>query len=126
MTANEIVSTAGGRVVKHMGDEVMYVCVDAAAGARIARQLVARFAERHGVAPHAGVSYGPVLGRGGDFYGSVVNTASRIADIAVPGEILVTEDLVQAASDSDALTFTSAGRRLLKGYDEPVALWSLN
>jgi adenylate cyclase len=125
MTANEIVATAGGRVVKHMGDEVMFVAVDAAAGARIARELVARFEERRGVAPHAGVAFGAVLGRGGDYYGSVVNTASRIADIAVPGEILVTDDLVRAATGEVDLTFASAGRRLLKGFDEPLALWSL-
>ncbi len=125
MTANEIVASAGGRVVKHMGDEVMFVAVDATAGARIARELVERFDERRGVAPHAGVSYGAVLGRGGDYYGSVVNTASRIADIAVPGEILVTDDLVRAATGEPDLTFVSAGRRMLKGFDEPVALWSL-
>ena len=78
------------------------------------------------MAPHAGVSYGAVLGRGGDYYGSVVNTASRIADIAVPGEILVTDELVQAATGEADLTFVSAGRRMLKGFDEPVALWSLS
>ncbi|MBK5287656.1 MAG: hypothetical protein JJE46_04225, partial [Acidimicrobiia bacterium] len=91
MNANEIVALAGGRVVKHIGDEVMFSAVDAASAARIARSLVQRFTEHHGVAPHAGIAYGAVLGRGGDFYGPVVNLASRITDIAVPDEILVTE-----------------------------------
>ena len=126
MTANEVVALAGGRVVKHIGDEVMFTAVDAGAGARIARSLVEQFAERHGVAPHAGAAYGAVLGRGGDFYGPVVNLASRIADIAVPDEILVTHDLVEAAAGEEDLHFESAGRRMLKGFDEPVPLWSLS
>lgn len=125
MIANEVVAQARGRVVKHIGDEVMFSAVDAATGARIARSLVARFTERHGVAPHAGVAYGEVLGRGGDYYGPVVNLASRLADIAVPDEILVTADLVDAVKDEE-LSFTPAGRRMVKGFDEPVALWSLS
>ncbi len=125
MIANEVVGQARGRVVKHIGDEVMFSAVDASTGARIARSLVARFTERHGVAPHAGVAYGEVLGRGGDYYGPVVNLASRLADIAVPDEILVTEDLVTAVDDPE-LRFESAGRRMVKGFDEPIALWSLS
>jgi adenylate cyclase len=124
MTAHEVVSTRGGRVVKHIGDEVMFTAVDPVEAARIALQLVERFSS-HGVRPHAGVAFGPVIGRGGDYYGSVVNLASRIADIAVPDEILVTEDLMRAAGDADGLVFEPAGRRQLKGFDEPVALWSL-
>ncbi len=125
MIANEVVAQARGRVVKHIGDEVMFSAVDAATGARIARSLVDRFTERHGVAPHAGVAFGPVLGRGGDYYGPVVNLASRLADIAVPDEILVTEELVDAVDDHE-LAFEPAGRRMVKGFDEPVRLWSLS
>lgn len=126
MVANEVVGQSGGRVVKHIGDEVMFATADATQGAYIAKQLVARFAERHGVSPHAGLAYGLVLGRGGDFYGSVVNLASRIADIAVPDEILVSEDLMQAAREDPELQFAPAGRRMLKGFDDPVPLWSLS
>jgi adenylate cyclase len=125
MTANEIVSQCDGRVVKHIGDEVMFAAVDAANSARIARQLVAAFDRMAGVAPHAGIGYGVVLGRGGDYYGAVVNLASRIADIAVPNEILVTQELVAAAGSDESLRFEAAGRRQLKGFDEPIALWSL-
>ncbi|MBK5289239.1 MAG: adenylate/guanylate cyclase domain-containing protein [Acidimicrobiia bacterium] len=78
------------------------------------------------MAPHAGIAYGAVLGRGGDFYGPVVNLASRITDIAVPDEILVTEELMETAKSEADLDFEPAGRRLLKGFDEPVPLWSLS
>jgi class 3 adenylate cyclase len=51
-----------------------------------------------------------------------VNLASRIADQAVPGEVLVTPEL---AADVPARRFEPAGRRQLKGFTEPVVLLSL-
>ena len=127
MTANEIVSERGGRVVKHIGDEVMFAAVDAAAAARIALELVARVRRSRPASRRTpGSRSAPCIGRGGDYYGSVVNLASRIADIAVPNEILVTEELVDAAGVGPACSFEPAGRRQLKGFDEPIALWSLS
>jgi class 3 adenylate cyclase len=66
------------------------------------------------------------LSRGGDFYGPVVNLTSRIADLAVPNEILVTPELRERADAGKApLTFDPAGRRLLKGFDEPIELFAV-
>ncbi|MGZ6898388.1 MAG: adenylate/guanylate cyclase domain-containing protein [Acidimicrobiia bacterium] len=126
MTASEVVTRGGGRLVKHIGDEVMFAATDAVAGARIAQELVRSFDGTAGVSPHAGVSFGPVLGRGGDFYGPNVNLASRIADIAVPDEILVTVEVARAVDGADGIVVVPAGRRMLKGFDEPVELWSLS
>jgi adenylate cyclase len=126
MTAHEIVSSRGGRVVKHIGDEVMFAAVDPAAAATIALELVHSFDDRPDVTPHAGLAFGAVMGRGGDYYGSVVNLASRVADIAVPDEILVTAEMVDAVGPDSGLGFEPAGRRQLKGFEEPVALWSLS
>jgi len=123
--ANEIVATHQGRVVKHIGDEVMFVVVDAAAGCEIALQLVEAFESDAGVEPHAGFGFGTVLARGGDYYGSVVNAASRLADLAVPGEVLVTAEAFAAACDAPNLTFEPAGRRLLKGFGAPMPLYSV-
>ena len=130
--ANEVVAECGGRVVKHVGDEVMFVEADPVIACEIALQLVESFADS-AVAPHAGVGYGLLIARGGDYYGSVVNLASRIADLAVPGEVLVTEGLQMAASTEGAVAggaglgfeFEPAGRRLLKGIAEPVPLASV-
>jgi adenylate cyclase len=67
-----------------------------------------------------------VVARGGDYYGSVVNLASRVADTAVPGEVLVDAAARTAAENvTDQLAFAGAGRRMLKGFDEPVPLWSV-
>jgi adenylate cyclase len=124
--ANDVVAERGGRVVKHIGDEVMFVDADATNACEIALRLVETFGDQAGVSPHAGVGYGPLVARGGDYYGSVVNLASRIADLAVPGEVLVTETVEQAAVAAGTdFVFDPAGRRMLKGFAEPIPLWSV-
>jgi adenylate cyclase len=120
-SAQDIVAARDGRTVKLIGDEVMFVCVDAAAACDIALTLVERFAGDEAVTPRGGLAWGDMLFRGGDYYGPIVNTASRAAELAVPGELLVTPELAaQAASPS--LHFAAAGRRMMKGFDEPVTM----
>ncbi len=123
--ANEIVTSHDGRVVKHIGDEVMFIAVGAAAACNIAREICEAFRDSD-VEPHGGVAIGGLLTRGGDFYGPIVNLASRIGDIAVPNEILVTEAVVDGVDAGSGVSFESAGRRQLKGFDEPIPLWSLS
>jgi adenylate cyclase len=124
--SNNIVAAHGGRIVKHIGDEVMFVDVDPVNACEIAWHLVKAFGGEAGVSPHAGVGFGPVIARGGDYYGSVVNLASRIAAVAVPGEILVTDELIQGATATEtSIEFEPAGRRSLKGFAEPIPLWSV-
>jgi adenylate cyclase len=61
--------------------------------------------------------------RNGDYYGPVVNLASRIAELAVPREVLVTREIVVQAGD-ERFQFEPAGKRMLKGFDEPVTLYA--
>jgi adenylate cyclase len=124
--ANDVVAERGGRVVKHIGDEVMFIDADPTTACEIALRLVEAFGGEAGVSPHAGVGFGPLVARGGDYYGSVVNLASRIADLAVPGEVLVTEAVERTAvGQADTFAFEPAGRRMLKGFAEPIPLWSV-
>ena len=120
--AYDVVTSVGARVVKLIGDEVMFVASDPAAACRAASQLMAGFGAEHElVVPRGGVAYGEVLVRGGDYYGPVVNLASRLVDEAVPQELLVTEELAQATT---GCTFEPAGRRMVKGFADPVAVRS--
>ncbi len=121
--AYDLVADHGGRVVKLIGDEVMFTTIEPRAATEIALNLFESFRARDEVTPRGGLAYGEVLAHGGDYYGPVVNLASRVADVAVPWEILVTEPVSQRLSDG--LVVEPAGRRLLKGFDEPVALSSV-
>ena len=124
--AHDTVASHGGQVVKLIGDEVMFVAIDAISASEIALELVERFGEEGRVTPRGGVAFGEVLTRGGDYYGPVVNLASRIGDLAVPNEILVTNE-VRARSERALapLRFDAAGRRMLKGFDEPIELFAI-
>ena len=73
-------------------------------------------------AGHAGIAAGPVIVRDGDVFGATVNLASRIADRAGTGEMLVEEGVVVALPRGMA-SFEPLGRIELKGFPEPVALW---
>jgi adenylate cyclase len=70
-----------------------------------------------------GVHVGPVVFQGGDYFGRTVNTAARIGDYARPGEVLVSQDVVDAAG-LDGVDFTPVGPVELKGVSEPISLHS--
>ena len=123
-TAYDVATARDGRVVKLIGDEVMFVTVDPAAACDIGLTLFERFADDVAVTPRGGLAYGDLLLRGGDYYGSVVNLAARVAQIAVPNELLVTIDMAAALAGAP-MRVEPAGKRMLKGFDEPVALASV-
>ena len=120
--ACNLVADHGGRVVKLIGDEVMFTAVDATAACSIALGLLTKVASVDAPKPRGGLAFGPVIAHGGDLYGDTVNRASRMADTAIPGEVLVDAELRARVSGFD---FEQAGRRQLKGFRDPVALWSL-
>ena len=73
---------------------------------------------------HVGIHAGPVLFQQGDYFGQTVNLAARIADYARPGEVLVTQEVVDA-SNGDSLTFSEIGPVELKGISGAVRLHSV-
>lgn len=121
--AFDVTAAGGGRLVKFIGDEIMIAVPDPVAACRVVGKLVDAFTE-DGTQPRAGLVYGEVLFRHGDYYGAVVNLAARLVDAAIPGEALVDASVVESAKDED-LAFEAAGRRMLKGFDTPVSVWSL-
>jgi adenylate cyclase len=113
----DVASRGGGRVVKIIGDEVMVAALSVEAGCEIVLDLIDAF--RTGdTAPRGGMASGQVISRLGDYFGPVVNLASRLADLAVPGEVLA--DAGKAGSLGTSFACDPAGRRLLKGFTEPV------
>jgi class 3 adenylate cyclase len=120
-TAHDVVTAGGGRLVKSIGDEVMFVTVDPSSACDVALTLIEQFSTDPSVTPRGGIAFGELLFRGGDYYGPIVNLASRVAELAVPNEMLVTQEVATNAS-TPSLRFEPAGKRMVKGLDEPVTL----
>ena len=128
--AYETIAEHGGQLVKHIGDEIMFVVLEPGAACDIALSLVEAFRDDGTtVTPRGGIATGDLLTREGDYYGVEVNLAARLADIAVPQEILVSADtkrLAEKDDDASELLFEPAGRRALKGFAVPVEVFSLS
>jgi len=113
----------GGKPIKWLGDGVMFYFDHPGAGVRSALEM-ADSLPAAGLPPvHVGLSCGPVLFQEGDYFGQTVNLSARIADYARAGEVLVTQEVVDA-STSGVVAFNEIGPVELKGIAGAVALQS--
>ncbi|GAA3542292.1 adenylate/guanylate cyclase domain-containing protein [Amycolatopsis ultiminotia] len=122
--ATEVIADRHGRVVKMIGDEVLFVTDSSADAGDIALTLAERTGTDELPAVRAGLAAGRVLSRFGDVYGSVVNVAARLTSVARPGTVLVDRAL---ASELEPLAqFEIRTRRpvAVRGYHRlrPAAL----
>ena len=113
--AYDVVTAGGGRVVKTIGDEVMFSVGTPKAAAEIALSLSEGTRASDELSDvRVGMAFGPVLDREGDLYGPVVNLASRITAIALPGSVVVGPDLAAALRDDPAYVVKPMRPRYLK------------
>jgi adenylate cyclase len=112
------VTEAGGRLVKLIGDEAMFVSPPSANAALAALAILDECGRRDLPRARAGLALGPILVRGGDYFGDTVNLASRLVDTADPGTVAVDEGFRERVGDDAGLRFRSLGRRHLKGIGE--------
>ena len=115
----DVVSSAGGRVLKLIGDEAMFVADDPLAGCRIARALLEEAGDRMRV----GLAHGELVAYHGDCYGPTVNLAARLVAIAPPGGALVSEATAVAIADDAALEPVATGP--LAGFPEVTTAYRL-
>jgi adenylate cyclase len=118
----DIVTAGGGRVVKLIGDEVLYTTADERAACAIALDLVAAFAGHPSIPPvRAGVAAGEVMLRDGDVFGPIVNLAARAVGTAAAGQVLTTVETAAACG----FAAEPVRRAQLKGFEGPVELCRL-
>jgi adenylate cyclase len=96
-TCADLVAGHGGRLVKTLGDEVLYVSEDATTSAEIGLALVETLGKDDTMpALRVGMAFGTVTTRMGDVFGTTVNLASRLTSIAPRDAVLVDEEFAQA------------------------------
>lgn len=112
--ATEIVVEHGGRIIKTIGDEVLFV----ADHPEEAADAVLLMLEREEPFPQvrAGLAYGDVVSRLGDVFGPTVNIAARLTSVARPGTVLVDRGCCEALAERPAYRLKPAPRASVKGY----------
>jgi len=123
--ASDVVTAHGGRVIKTVGDEVLFVAMGAAPAAAIALDLVQAMAEDD-VLPdlRVGMASGQVVSRLGDVFGTTVNRASRLTAVARPRTVLVDDALAASLASVSGFEMSPLRRRTMRGIG-PVTPWAL-
>ncbi len=122
-TVADVVHADGGRVVKFIGDAVMWVSPTPARLVQAAVDLVDHPKAREAdLRVRAGLGYGTVLAINGDYFGNPVNLAARLVAVAAPGQILAASALHDQLPDWPAVAH---GPLTLKGFDAPVTAFAL-
>ena len=121
----EVISIGGGRVIKTIGDEVMFLSETPEGGAQISLAL-ARIIKEDPLLPQARVAFvwGRVLPRLGDLYGPTVNLASRLVALTEPGGVVVDESTARVLRGDERFVLEPQPTRNVRGFGDvrPVAI----
>ncbi|MHB8509922.1 MAG: YHS domain-containing protein [Candidatus Dormibacteria bacterium] len=113
------------QLVKCVGDAVMLTSLKPGAGVALMRRLYEGFRmETNFPLPRAGLHHGPAVERGGDFFGSTVNVAARVAAHASAGQVLATPQVASAARQL-GVGMVELGLVRLRNVEEPCELSEL-
>lgn len=113
----DVIAEGHGRIVKTVGDEVLFVTDDIAEAAEIALALQERIAAEPALPElRIGVAAGPVLLRFGDVYGEVVNIAARLTAHARPNAVLVDRAVAEALADDERFRLSQRRAVKVRGY----------
>ncbi len=121
----EIISAHEGRIIKTIGDEILFVADDAEGLARIGLELTEeRLAHEDFPELRVGMAWGPALARLGDVLGPVVNVASRLTSTSRPGRVLVDRTLAEELAHNEHFKLRRLRRTSVRGYRH-LEPWSL-
>jgi len=123
--AFDVVTAHGGRVIKTVGDEVLFVSIGVAPAAAIALDLVEAMAQDDLLPDvRVGMARGRVISRLGDVFGTTVNRASRLTAVAKPRTVIVDDAIAALLASTSGFEMSRLRRRTLRGIG-PVRPWSL-
>ena len=113
----ELVTGVGGRVVKLIGDEAMFVINDSEAACDVATRLIDSAPQPVRV----GLAHGLVYALYGDYYGETVNLAARLVAAAEPSTVVVSATVPERVNKG--FVFDALPEQELKGFGEPVTFY---
>jgi adenylate cyclase len=122
---SDLVTAGGGRVIKALGDSVLYIAPGPRAALAIACDLVEHIGGDQSLPDvHVGVATGPVVMRLGDVFGTPVNLASRLTGIARRNRVLCDAATADGVRDTRAYTARAMTARQIRGFGtlQPISI----
>jgi adenylate cyclase len=115
--ALSIITMHNGRIIKTIGDEILFAADTPHDAGLIALELVEGHLDDEDFPQlRVGVAWGPVLNRLGDVFGPTVNIAARLTSVARPGRVLVDKDMAEALEGDPDFKLRRMRRQSVKGY----------
>jgi adenylate cyclase len=123
----KIIEDADGQFVKSLGDGTMSSFPEPAQALRAARAILQATGQSHGpaIALRIGIHTGNVVQTSDDFFGTVVNKAARIAALAAPGEIQVSDATHKIVGETRDFRFASMTSVQLDGFEGEHIIYEL-
>lgn len=119
-----IIARQRGTFILSRGDDVLCTFADASAALRAAREILAQPPAGQ-LAIHGGMHVGPVVHAHGDIFGDAVNLTARLAALARPGEILISQSFVDHVPAAERSSLRILDNMTLKGKSAPTEIYSL-
>lgn len=114
--AGDAIADHGGRVIKTVGDEVMFSARTAEDAARTALDLSTAFVDDPLVpGVRVGFAFGQVVARLGDLFGTTVNLAARVSRLADAGDVLTDSTTAAMLTGTQGLRLRTLGPRQVRG-----------
>jgi adenylate cyclase len=115
--ASDVVTAGGGRVIKTIGDEVLFTTDEPGQAAVIALSLSELMAiDRLVPDVRVGLAHGPVLRSLGDVYGPTVNLASRLTALAQPGTVVTDHTTAALLQEHPDVVLVAQRQRQVRGF----------
>ncbi len=120
-----IVESHDGEIIKEIGDGLLMMFNSAVEAVRCTINIQTQLKEED-LTIRAGIHIGDVIFKGGDVFGSAVNTAARIEPLAQPNGICISEDVRNQIRNKDDIKTYSCGKKELKGVNEHVEIFEIH
>ena len=125
------ISNHGGRIVNAAGDEILGEFSRALSAVRCALDIQEAMRKRNRGLPwdrqirfRIGLNLGDVtVAENDDIFGTGVNVAARLQELASPGGIAISKTVNEAIEDSEDFAFLDGGAYQLKNIQQPVHVW---
>jgi adenylate cyclase len=113
------------RVVQRIGDQVVMISEIPLDLLITAQKLIAIAHEHHFLSIHMGIHHGPILIDNGNLFGSPINVASRIMNLANRGQILCSSAFVSALPSETDCKLVSIGMHKFKNVLSHIEIFEL-